>query len=70
MLGALKNAIGKKTTEEGFDLSSTPWKLSLITESNNIEVYIYFVTHKEAKDQEDSSVSKGWLSRGVTWWLD
>ena len=68
MFSALKNLIKGDEVEEDLDLGLTPWKLCLINPLHPLQIFIYFATHEEAKDQEDSCKEKGWTSLGIVWY--
>lgn len=67
MFGYLRSLLQGEDEYE-VDLSQTPWKLCLVSKHRPLEVFLYYATHKEARDQEDISVSKGWMSAGIKWY--
>lgn len=69
MLSALWNKITDNTNEEEeVDLSQTPWKLHLKYSEHPLDVFLYFATPGEARDQELICVALGWKSLGVAWY--
>lgn len=53
--------------EPELDFSSTPWRLSVQVEDHPLKVFMYYASHKEAKDQEDICRMKGWTIHGIEW---
>lgn len=68
MLEALKNLILGDKEDDDVDLGLTPWKLCLVSPVHSLQVFLYFSTHEEAKDQEDRCKERGWTSNGVVWY--
>lgn len=50
------------------DLMLTPWKLSLTMPNHPLEVFMYFASPGEARDQEVICIQRGWTSKGVEWY--
>ena len=57
-----------RNVEQNVDLELTPWCLTVKGKDFPLEVFFYFATIQEAKDQEISCKAFGWVSQGVMWY--